>query len=222
MTTAPDPSPSPSSDTDSDASLFAALEASAASSTSPTLAAHRAARLKALSTAPRPPRTTTGSVPELPTLPSDAAALSFTTTHHRCVLHFTHADFARCAVMDGHLRFLAGAHAGRYGGGEEETRFARVDVGDVPFLVGRLGVRVLPCVMGFVGGEGVGRVVGFEGLGGDGERFETSVLEGVLVRWGVLADGVVEEGEGWEGGVLGGGGRRKEDEEDEDEGDDWD
>ena len=103
----------------------------------------------------------------------------------------------------------------------------RIAVEDAPFLVERLGVKVLPCVIGFVDGVGVERVVGFEGLKG-GDAFETGVLEGRLVGKGVLLErgtgvgvGVVVgerqdrgEGEGTAGRAIRG---RKAVDEDEDD-----
>lgn len=125
--------------------------------------------------------------------------------------------------MDGHLEKLAERHL--------EARFVRIGVEDAPFLVERLGVQVLPCVIGFVDGVGVERVVGFEGLAG-GDAFETGVLEGRLVGKGVLlervggvGDGVVGgRGQGRDGDGEGTGGRglRGRKAVDEDEDDDWD
>lgn len=117
-----------------------------------------------------------------PTLDNDQAVLDFTTETTRCIVHFAHDDFARCSVMDARLEELAGRHY--------EVRFARVDVRSTPFLVEKLGIRVLPCVIGFKDGVGVERVVGFEGLGsggGDGEEaFSVKTLEKRLLWKGVL------------------------------------
>lgn len=126
-----------------------------------------------------------------PTLPNDQAVLDLTTNNERCIVHFSHPDFARCAIMDEHLRTLASRHY--------EVRFARVDVRDCPFLVEKLNVRVLPCVICFIDGIGKDRVIGFEGLASLRKRngvdnFSTVELEqrflmsNVLVR-GKLADG---------------------------------
>lgn len=117
-----------------------------------------------------------------PTLENDQAVLDFTTQTTRCIVHFAHGDFARCGVMDARLEELAGRHY--------EVRFARVDVRSTPFLVEKLGVRVLPCVIGFKDGVGVERVVGFEGLGTGGsdgaEGFSVKTLEKRLLWKGVL------------------------------------
>lgn len=97
-------------------------------------------------------------------------------------MHFAHPDFARCAVMDMRLGELASAHY--------EVSFARVDVRNTPFIAQKLGIKVLPCVIGFKDGVGVDRIVGFEGLdarGFDGvEGFDVKVLEKRLVFKGIL------------------------------------
>lgn len=117
-----------------------------------------------------------------PTLKGDQAVLDFTTQTTRCVVHFAHADFARCGVMDARLEELAGRHY--------EVRFARVDVRSAPFLVEKLKIRMLPCVIGFKDGVGVERVVGFEGLGTGGfdgaDGFSVEMLEKRLLRKEVL------------------------------------
>ncbi|EEH10510.1 GTPase inhibitor [Histoplasma capsulatum G186AR] len=172
----------------------------------------------------------------VPTLPSDQSLLDFTTRHPRCVIHFSHPDFARCAVMDRHIHALAGLH--------HETRFATVDVRRIPFVVEKLKVKVLPCVIGFVDGVGVERIVGFEGLGYGGrhdadEEFRSGELERRLLRRGCLVkrrigegdevgsdiDGEEEEevrrergGRGIRGGVR----RGREVGDDDDGDDDWD
>jgi len=139
---------------------------------------------------------------------SEKELLDLTTTVERCVVHFFHEDFHRCAVMDRHLEKLAERHY--------EVRFVRTDVKDAAWVCEKLAVRVLPCVIGFVGGKSVVRVTGFEGLGGDG--FGTGILESRLVEGGVLVREKIGDDEGVVGkGIKG----KKEVEEDEDE-DDWD
>ncbi|KZP00059.1 thioredoxin-like protein [Calocera viscosa TUFC12733] len=86
----------------------------------------------------------------------------------RVVIHFYHKDFRRCKIMDQHLEALAPKYFG--------TRFLRVLVENVPFLVDKLHIKVLPCVICFVDGVTKDRVVGFEELG-NGDEFLTSVLE---------------------------------------------
>jgi len=120
------------------------------------------------------------------TLGGDDETLRFTTEHERAVVHFFHPEFARCSTMDTHLRELSNKHA-NYGNGD--VAFGRVDVKNAPFIVEKLGVRVLPCVVGFVKGVVKGRVTGFEGLCWDGKEGDTAVtraLEQCLLEWTVI------------------------------------
>ncbi|KAL4806008.1 thioredoxin-like protein [Aspergillus unguis] len=147
---------------------------------------HRIEQLNAefaTSQKPHHQRTTLVEDSLLPTLKSDQALLDFTTQTQRCVIHFAHPDFARCATMDEHIRTLAARH--------QDVRFARVDVRETPFVVEKLKIRVLPCVIGFNDGVAVERVLGFEGLGiggSDGlEGFSTATLEKRLLTAGILS-----------------------------------
>ncbi|OCT50651.1 putative NTP binding protein [Cladophialophora carrionii] len=120
------------------------------------------------------------------TLKSDDEALSFTTEHERAVVHFFHPDFARCSTMDSHCEIIALKHA-EYADGD--VAFARINVNHAPFVVEKLGVRVLPCVIGFVKGVVKGRITGFEGLCWDGKEGSVEVtraLEEAIVDWTVV------------------------------------
>jgi hypothetical protein len=127
-----------------------------------------------------------------PTLTDDRAVLDLTTNTDRCIVHFSHPDFGRCAVMDEHLRLLAPRH--------HEVRFARVDVRNCPFVVEKLSIRVLPCVIGFVDGNSKERIVGFEGLvsiksikKGGADNFQTADLEKRFVEGNILVRGKLFE-----------------------------
>jgi len=93
------------------------------------------------------------------------------------VLHFFHSEFRRCAIMDKHLQEMASRHF--------ETKFIKINVEKAPFLVDRLKVQVLPCVLSFVDGANVDRVVGFEDLGNT-DSFTTAALELRLASTGVI------------------------------------
>ncbi|KAG6336698.1 hypothetical protein ID866_2405 [Astraeus odoratus] len=97
----------------------------------------------------------------------------------RSVIHFYHSDFKRCEIMDKHLAALAPKYFA--------TRFLRVFVENVPWLVQRLGIKVLPCVMCFVDGVMKDRLIGFEELG-NSDVFETAVLELRLSQSGKYID----------------------------------
>lgn len=127
-----------------------------------------------------------------PTLNTDQVLLDMTTQTNRCVIHFAHPDFARCATMDEHMRELATQHY--------DVRFARVDVRNTPFVVEKLKIRVLPCVVGFKDGIAVERVLGFEGLasgGRDGtDGISTATLEKKLLWKGVLTQSRIKTSDG--------------------------
>ena len=120
-----------------------------------------------------------------PNLRSDDETLRFTTEHERAVVHFRHPDFARCSIMDEHLDRIAQRHNYAESSGEE-IAFARVDVSSTPFIVEKLSIRVLPCVIGFAKGIVKGKVVGFEGICWDGREKDIRVskaLEDRLYEW---------------------------------------
>lgn len=95
-----------------------------------------------------------------------------------CVVHFFKSDFHRCGIMDNHLSQLAPLHL--------DTRFLRISVENAPFLVTKLKVQVLPCVIAFKKGISVDRIIGFEGLGYSEDTFSTKDLETKLLDSGAL------------------------------------
>ena len=134
--------------------------------------------------------------------------LEITTSTKLCIVHFMKPDFNRCRIMDEKLRVLAEKHY--------ETRFVSVNVENAPFLVVKLGVQVLPCVIAFKDGVSVDRVIGFEGIGARLESFTARELEAKLLGCGVLVRAKMGKEEGWTGGKA-----EKEREEVFDE-DEWD
>jgi hypothetical protein len=61
-----------------------------------------------------------------------------------------------------------------------------MNVENAPFLVTKLQVQVLPCVLAFIDGVSVDRIVGFEGLGYTQDTFTTKDLEARLLALGVV------------------------------------
>nr|CDS33041.1 thioredoxin domain containing protein 9 [Hymenolepis microstoma] len=94
-----------------------------------------------------------------------------------CV-HFFRNTTIRCAIFDKHLSILAPRHL--------ECRFIKVDVEKFPFLVSRLGVRVLPTLILIKDEKVVAHVIGFDDLGGH-DDFSTEMLE-----WRLGVAGVIE------------------------------
>ncbi|KAL2039133.1 hypothetical protein N7G274_008182 [Stereocaulon virgatum] len=194
---------------DDEDALFASLENE--TENDPTLSHLREARIQALATELARAKTQRNEgYGTYNQIKDEKALMEITTSTKNCIVHFYKPDFNRCRVMDGHLDTLAAVHL--------EARFLKIDVEHAPFLVTKLGVKVLPCVIAFVGGVSVDRVVGFEGLGFDPDGFETGALEKRLVGAGVL--------EGFKG-VDGRGKRavreeKRQDEGEDDEDDEWD
>ncbi len=104
--------------------------------------------------------------------------MDITTSTKLCVVHFMKLDFARCGIMDDRLRLLAEKHF--------DTRFVSINVDNAPFLVVKLGIQVLPCVIAFKDSVSVDRIIGFEGVGYRPENITASELEARLLSSGVL------------------------------------
>ena len=96
-----------------------------------------------------------------------------------------------------------------------DTRFLRMNVENAPFLVTKLKIQILPCVLAFVKGVSTDRIVGFEGLGYSEDTFTTVDLETRLLAAGVLTRA---KSTGNEGIVR----ATKQQEEDAGDDDDWD
>jgi len=110
---------------------------------------------------------------------SEGDFLEAVTRSERVVAHFFHRDFERCKIVDAHMPPLARRFP--------DTRFIKVSAPDAPFFTVKLGVKVLPCVVFFRGGVAVGRVVGFDGLGGR-DDFSTAALERSMRACGAVVD----------------------------------
>jgi thiol-disulfide isomerase/thioredoxin len=156
---------------------------------------YRTQRLRELKAAATATATTTVKKSYV-TLTGDDETLAFTTEHARAVVHFYHPDFARCNTMDSHLDLVAEKHAEDATG---DVAFGKVNVNQAPFVVEKLGVRVLPCVIGFVNGVVKGRVIGFDGVCWDGREGSVEVsraLESAFVEWTVLKKALMSKDDG--------------------------
>jgi thioredoxin-like negative regulator of GroEL len=89
-----------------------------------------------------------------------------------------------------------------------------MNVENAPFLVTKLKIQVLPCVLAFVDGVSVDRIVGFEGLGYTQDTFTTKDLEGRL-----LASGVVQRAKAQNDAAIRFAAQKQEESDDDD---DWD
>jgi thioredoxin-like negative regulator of GroEL len=87
-------------------------------------------------------------------------------------------------------------------------------------LVTKLKIQVLPCVIAFIDGVSVDRIIGFEGLGQRPDHFTTRDLEARLIRANVLSRQKVGEDEDRQARQKSRGGVKNNDDDGED--DDWD
>ena len=104
--------------------------------------------------------------------------MDITTSTKLCIVHWMKPDFSRCRYMDAKLEALAERHY--------DTRFVSINVDNAPFLVVKLGIQVLPCVIAFKDGVSADRIVGFEGIGWKPDSFTAVELEQRLLQCGVL------------------------------------
>lgn len=104
--------------------------------------------------------------------------MDITTSTKLCIVHFMKPDFNRCRIMDSKLSLLADKHY--------EARFVSIDVENAPFLVVKLGIQVLPCVVCFKDAVGADRIIGFQGIGRKPDSFSTAELEARLLGSGML------------------------------------
>lgn len=95
------------------------------------------------------------------------------------IAHFYHANFERCKVMDKHLAILAKKYF--------DTRFIKISAPEAPFLVEKLNVRMLPCLICFCNSVAGRRLVGFDELGGK-DDFQTELLEDILKSCSAVED----------------------------------
>ncbi|KAK7732522.1 hypothetical protein SLS53_008407 [Cytospora paraplurivora] len=111
-------------------------------------------------------------------LKDEKAVMDSTTSTKLSLVHFMKPDFTRCRIMDQKLEALAPKHF--------DTRFISINVENAPFLVNKLKIKVLPCVIAFINGLEVDRIIGFEALGAKPDSFTLQELEARLLASGVV------------------------------------
>jgi len=108
---------------------------------------------------------------------TEAEFLPLTTQTRRVACHFYSTDFKSCKVLDSHLEKLAQKHF--------TTRFVKLNAPEAPFFVQKLKIKTLPCLVMFIDGKAVDRIVGFDELG-NSTNFSTAVLERRLGSSGAI------------------------------------
>lgn len=99
-----------------------------------------------------------------------------------------------------------------------EARLLKINVDNCPFLVTKLKIQVLPCVIAFRDGISVDRIIGFEGLGRSPDNFTTRDLEARLIRANVLERQKVGEDQERQARQI----KNRRDQDEDDNDDDWD
>jgi thiol-disulfide isomerase/thioredoxin len=84
-------------------------------------------------------------------------------------VHFYHQDFERCKVIDRYLQDLAPSLL--------HIKLVKIDAEKAPFLVQRLRVATLPCILLFHNDVNVDRIVGYEGCCAEGEMLDVEMLK---------------------------------------------
>ena len=92
-------------------------------------------------------------------------------------VHFYHDEFFRCKIMDKHLREIAYNH--------KMCKFLKINADKAPFFVGKLGIRILPCLVCFENGVATDRLIGTMELG-NCEDFSAAQLALRLAEKGCL------------------------------------
>lgn len=83
-------------------------------------------------------------------------------------VHLYHKDFERCKLMDRYLQDLAPAMM--------SVKIVKLDAERAPFLVEKLRVTTLPCVLLFHNDVNVDRIIGFDGCSVTGDTIEPDML----------------------------------------------
>ena len=98
------------------------------------------------------------------TVTQEKELMKITTSIKHVVVAFFHKDFRRCLIVDKHLEVVYSRGTGSRRPESSSrtlqalakkhfrTKFVKIDVDNAPFLVDRLKVQVLPCILSFVDG----------------------------------------------------------------------
>ena len=118
---------------------------------------------------------------ELRTIAQDDFLPECTGSSEWVAVHFYHAEFERCKIMDHHLKLVAPMHL--------SCKFLRIDAEKAPFFVAKLQIRTLPALLVFRNGKAVDRLTGFDKLAIDPkepDRWHTGRLREWLAGTGAI------------------------------------
>ncbi|KAJ3203589.1 hypothetical protein HK099_001460 [Clydaea vesicula] len=116
---------------------------------------------------------------------NEGELIKLTSKSKYALISFYHEEFRRCHIMNGHLEELAKKYF--------NTKFMKFQVKNAPFLVEKLKIQVLPCVVMFIDGQTVDKIIGFEELG-ETDNFKIDVLEKRLIKSNAIQDDTIKDG----------------------------
>lgn len=87
----------------------------------------------------------TQSYGSLSSVSQEKEAIHIIANTNRLLLHFRMPAFRRCDILSNHLSKLASTHP--------KTRFIEVNATEVPFLVAKFKIQVLPCLVAILQGQ---------------------------------------------------------------------
>lgn len=115
---------------------------------------------------------------EIITVSTEKQLMDLVTGNDTVIVHFYQANFEKCQKMNDKLKILAEKHL--------TVKVLAIEAKDAPFLVTKLGIKMLPFVVIYRQGKEVERLVGFEKLGNDANDFKYEALEQFLYSRNVI------------------------------------
>ncbi|ODV76699.1 thioredoxin-like protein [Suhomyces tanzawaensis NRRL Y-17324] len=104
--------------------------------------------------------------------------MNIVTQNELVIIHFYQPNFQRCKIMNERLAQVAEKHL--------TLKILRITAESAPFLVTKLGIKVLPFVVIYKKGKELTRTVGFEKFGNDPNTFPVEALERFLIMHNVI------------------------------------
>lgn len=115
---------------------------------------------------------------EIITVSTEKQLMDLVTGNDTVIVHFYQVNFEKCQKMNDKLKILAEKHL--------TVKVLAIEAKDAPFLVTKLGIKMLPFVVIYRQGKEVERLVGFEKLGNDANDFKYEALEQFLYSRNVI------------------------------------
>lgn len=115
---------------------------------------------------------------EIITVSTEKQLMDLVTANDTVMVHFYQANFEKCQKMNDKLKILAEKHL--------IIKILAIEAKDAPFLVTKLGIKMLPFVVIYRQAKEVERLVGFEKLGNDANDFKYEALEQFLYSRNVI------------------------------------